>query len=52
MLKELNFNPAIFVGGGYEKLPLTRNLQRLEDKCSPSMYEGGVKLDSWHCDRS
>jgi hypothetical protein len=45
MLKELNFNPAIFVGG-YEKVPLTK-LQRLEDKCSPSIEKGGVKLDSW-----
>lgn len=33
-------------GGGYEKVPLTK-LQRLEDKCSPSIEKGGVKLDSY-----
>ena len=33
-------------GGGYEKVPLTI-FKRLEDKCSPSIEKGGVKLDSW-----
>lgn len=39
------------LAGGYEKVPLTI-FKRLEDKCSPSIEKGGVKLDSWHCDRT
>lgn len=34
------------LGGGVRK-STTYNLQRLEDKCSPSIEKGGVKLDSW-----
>lgn len=37
--------------GGVRESTLQK-LQRLEDKCSPSIEKGGVKLDSWHCDRS
>lgn len=33
-------------GGGVQKVPLTI-FKRLEDKCSPSIEKGGVKLDSW-----
>lgn len=47
MLKELNFNPAIFVGGGTRKYLLQKIFKDWRTKCSPSMYEGGVKLDSY-----
>ena len=45
MLKELNILPRKFAGGG--ALLLRRNFKDWRTKCSPSMYEGGVKLDSY-----
>lgn len=35
----------IFAGGGGQKPD--KKSSRLEDKCSPSIEKGGVKLDSW-----
>lgn len=45
MLKELNFNPAIFVGGGTRKY-LYKKTSRLEDNVVLQDAKGGVLLDS------
>lgn len=44
-MKELNFNPAIFVGGGTRKY-LYKKSSRLEDNVVLQDMKGGVKLDS------
>ena len=45
MLKELNILPRRFAGGGHYCSEETSKIGG--QKCSPSMYEGGVKLDSY-----
>lgn len=45
-MKELNFNPTNICGGGYKKVPLQKNLQRLEDNVVLQDMKGGVKLDN------
>ena len=40
MLKELIKNAPNFVGGGYEKVPLTKKSSKIGGQCSPSMHEG------------
>ncbi len=45
MLKELNFNPAIFVGGVQESTS-TKKTSRLEDNVVLQDAKGGVLLDS------
>lgn len=46
MLKELNFNPAIFVGGGVQESTSTKKTSRLEDNVVLQDAKGGVLLDS------
>lgn len=47
-MKELNILPRKFAGGASL---LRKIFKDWRTKCSPSMYEGGVKLDSYYLTR-